>query len=88
MDDFTNSCFLVFFSHLGKKTSWVDPRLENLNRKKLEECDDDGTGFENFTFFNFDSVFKNWVLVIKFVTLRDICLLFCSKLQDGKKVSD
>uniref|UniRef100_H2ZDG6 Membrane associated guanylate kinase, WW and PDZ domain containing 3b n=1 Tax=Ciona savignyi TaxID=51511 RepID=H2ZDG6_CIOSA len=30
-----------FIDHIGKKTSWVDPRLEQMNRKELVDCDDD-----------------------------------------------
>lgn len=30
------------FSHVEKKTSWIDPRLEENITKKLEDCDDDG----------------------------------------------
>lgn len=30
------------FSHVEKKTSWIDPRLEENKTKKLEDCDDDG----------------------------------------------
>ena len=30
------------FSHIEKKTSWLDPRISAVNRKKLEDCNDDG----------------------------------------------
>ncbi|XP_078487126.1 membrane-associated guanylate kinase, WW and PDZ domain-containing protein 3 isoform X2 [Ciona intestinalis] len=30
-----------FIDHIGKKTSWVDPRLEKMNRKSLLDCEDD-----------------------------------------------
>uniref|UniRef100_H2Y275 Uncharacterized protein n=1 Tax=Ciona intestinalis TaxID=7719 RepID=H2Y275_CIOIN len=33
--------FLYSIIHIGKKTSWVDPRLEKMNRKSLLDCEDD-----------------------------------------------
>ena len=33
---------MLLRSHVGKKTSWFDPRLDGSTRKKLEDCEDDG----------------------------------------------
>nr|CAB3263597.1 membrane-associated guanylate kinase, WW and PDZ domain-containing protein 2 [Phallusia mammillata] len=37
----TESGDFYFIDHIGKKTSWLDPRLDATSRKKLEDCEDD-----------------------------------------------